>query len=436
MKASSLSTRVLSLAALLSLAAIILLSPVGARGSTGAQATFCVGFILLFGYYLARLLGGLALPAITSYILVGLFCGPSGLNLLSVDVIAGLQRLEDVALALIALIAGGEMRLAVLRARTTAFASVIGMQIMFSMLGAGILVFVFRDHLGAVPADRARDLVAVALLFGLVIVARSPATTIGVVAETRSKGPLTEVIVGVTVLLDVIILALAALIVPTAETLIEGRSFSLEFAGHLAFEIAGSVGVGILFGLLMGVYIRLVRGYLPLFLLGVGVIGSELCRIYGLSPLLAFMIAGFFVENFSRHGPRLIAGLERSAFPVYVIFFAISGASIDVSALRTTWLIAFALVAVRIGAFFFGSLTAARAVPDIRPYGRNMWTGFLAQAGVTIGIASIVAERFAWGREIETIVLSAVALNQLAGPVALKWLLEKSGEAGGMDRGG
>lgn len=434
MKASSLSTRLLSLLALLALAAIVLLSPAGAHGTTGAQATFCLGFILLFGYYLARLLGGLAMPAITSYILVGLLCGPFGLNLLSTDAIVRLQRLEDVALALIALIAGGEMRLAVLRKRLPAFTSVISMQIIFSLLAAALAIFLFRDRLGSVPAARIRDLVAVALLFSLVVVARSPATTIGVVAETRSKGPLTEVIVGVTVLLDVVILALAALVVPVAEMLTGGGSFSLEFAGHLAIELVGSIGAGVLFGLLLRVYIRRVRGYLPLFLLGIGVIGSELCRLYGLSPLLAFMIAGFYVENFSAHGPRLIAGLERSAFPVYVIFFALSGASIDVSALRTTWLIAIVLVVARMGAFFLGSWSASRIVADIQPYAHNMWTGFLAQAGVTIGIASIIAERFAWGMEIETIVLSMVALNQLAGPVTLKWLLVRTGEAGGMDR--
>jgi hypothetical protein len=63
-----------------------------------------------------------------------------------------------------------------------------------------------------------------------------------------------------------------------------------------------------------------------------------------------------------------------------------------------------------------------------------MWSGFLAQAGVTIGIAALIARRFEWGTEIETIALAVVAINQLVGPVALKALLEKKGEAGGMDR--
>ena len=65
-----------------------------------------------------------------------------------------------------------------------------------------------------------------------------------------------------------------------------------------------------------------------------------------------------------------------------------------------------------------------------------MWSGFLSQAGVTIGIASLIERRFEWGRHLETLVLAVVAINQLIGPVLLKWLLDRKGEAGGMDREG
>jgi Kef-type K+ transport system membrane component KefB len=296
-------------------------------------------------------------------------------------------------------------------------------------------MFLLRGNVGALEMDSVRVVVAVGLLFGLITVARSPATTIGVITETRSRGPMTEILVGVTVILDVIVLFLAAVIIPSAETLVSPeKSFSVAFVRELAVEVVGSVIAGLFFGVVLRVYMRLVRGYLPLFLLAIGLVGSVVCRHYQLEPLLAFMIAGFYVENYSPMGKRLIDGLERSAFPVYVLFFSISGASINLDALRTMWLLAIVLVVMRAGAFYAGAWVASRFVADLRAYAHSLWSGFLAQAGVTIGIAALIARRFAWGDEMETIALAVVAINQLVGPVALKALLDRKGEAGGMDR--
>lgn len=434
-RATNVANRLLSLAILFGLAAMVLLTPVFERGLTGGQATFCLGFILLFGYYLAKLLDGFHLPAITSYIVVGIVCGPFALNLLSADVVESLQMFDDVALCIIALIAGGEMRVAVIRARKAAFASVIAGQTVFSFVGAIAVVYLLRGHLGDLPAADTRSLLAVGILLGLVTVARSPSTTIGVITEARAKGPVTEVLIGVTVLLDVLVLMLAAFVIPASEMLVDPmQSFSLEFVRSLGAEIFGSVAAGLSFGLLIGLYIRWIGGYLPIFLIAVGLVGSAVCHHYHFEPLLAFMIAGFIIQNYSVMGSRLILGLERSAFPVYVVFFAISGAAIDLGALREMWFLALIIVAVRAVAYYAGTLAAARVAADLRSHAHSLWSGFLAQAGVTIGIASLIERRFEWGAGFETMVLAVVAVNQLVGPVLLKWLLERKGEVGGMDR--
>jgi Kef-type K+ transport system membrane component KefB len=420
---------VFSLAILFGLAALVLLTPVFESGLTGGQATFCLGFILLFGYYLANL------PAITSYIIVGIVCGPYMLNLLSSHVLDRLQVFDDLALAIIALIAGGEMRLHVIQARKSAFGAVIAGQVVFAFVGAVAVVYFLPGFLAGVPTNGTREVLAVGMLLGLVVVARSPSTTIGVVTETRSRGPMTEVLIGVTVLLDVVVLIMAAFVIPASEVLLDpALAFSLGFVRTLGVSIAGSMAAGALFGWLISLYIRWIGGYLPVILLVTGLVGSAVCRLYHLEPLLAFMIAGFIVENYSAQGNRLIKGLERSAFPVYVVFFAISGAAIDLGALREMWLFALILVVVRAVAYYAGTLAAARVVGELKPYAHSVWSGFLAQAGVTIGIASLIERKFEWGASLETIVLAVVALNQLVGPILLKWLLERKGEAGGMDR--
>ncbi len=436
MTTNRLTHRAVSLMILIGLAALVLLTPLSRRGVAGEEAAFCLGFILLFGYYLAKIFEGFRLPMISSYIVAGILSGPFVINLLSGEVVKDLQLFDDAALAIIALIAGGEMKLRILRARMRSFFWVVFSQVVLSFVGAGFVALALSGRLAIPGVERFVGALALTLLLGLVTAARSPSTTIGVVAETRSRGFVTDLIVGVTVILDVVILILVAFVIPTAEMLTTpGAQFSLSFARELFVSVFGSIGTGIFFGLLVGSYIRWVRGYLPLFLVGVGFVGSLVCRHYDLEPLLAFMIAGFVVENYSAMGEDLIRGLERSAFPLYVIFFAISGASIDLHALRVMWAFALMLAAVRAAAFLAGGWLAGRFVAEIRPHASSMWLGFLAQAGVTLGIATIIERKFSWGGELKTLILAIIAINQLIGPVLLKLLLEKKGEVGQMNGG-
>jgi Kef-type K+ transport system membrane component KefB len=143
------------------------------------------------------------------------------------------------------------------------------------------------------------------------------------------------------------------------------------------------------------------------------------------------MVAGFVIENATSLGDRFIAAIERSALPVYVVFFAIGGASLDLGALRNTWVLALTLTLVRIllviGSTALGEKAARVRNREIERWG---WMGFIAQAGVTLGLVSIVARKFpGWGNEVKTIGLAMIALNQLLGPIAFRWALLRSGEA-------
>jgi Kef-type K+ transport system membrane component KefB len=426
-----LSARIVPVVVLIGLAAVVVLSPLSARGTTGEEATFCLGFILLFGFFLAKILKGINLPEISGYIIAGLLCGPFVMNIMSREVVGSLQIFDDLALAIIAMIAGGEMKMSFLKEKKTSIFSVVMGQVVFCFIAALLVVFLAKPNIAFLSGMGPGAVVAVGLLLGVVTSARSPSTTIGVITETRAEGPLTDLIVGMTVILDVFILILIAFIVPVARTLsIPGESFSLLFAKRLFLELFGSIGVGVFFGFLTSSYIRWVGGYLPLFLIAAGFVGSMVCRHYHLEPLLAFMITGFIIENFTVRGDDLIKGLEKSALPVYVVFFALSGASIDLGALVAMWPLALVLVFVRAGAFYAGTMAASGIVPAVKPYARSMWLGFLSQAGVTIGIATIIERSFAWGSELKTLILAVVAVNQLIGPVTLKFLLDKKGETG------
>jgi Kef-type K+ transport system membrane component KefB len=428
------TARILPIMILLVLAASVVLTPIARRGVAGEEATFCLGFILIFAFFLAKILSAASLPEVSGYIIAGVLCGPFVLNILSHEVVPRLQLFDDVALAIIALMAGSELRTKFLGERKTAVAAILAGLVIFAFVGGFAVTLLFKERLTFLSELGNGGVVAVALIFGVTMAARSPSTAIAVITETRSGGPFTSLVLGVTVILDVVALSLAAFVVPAVRALtLPGAEFSLVFARDLLVLIAGSVAAGIGFGALIGAYMRWVKEQMPLVLIATGFLGSMFCHHYNLEPLLAFMVAGFIIRNYTAMGRRLGRTLGRSALPMYVIFFAISGASIDFGALRATWIVALVLVIVRIAAFYVGGMAACLTVKSLRSYSNTLWLGFLSQAGVALGVVTVFEREFAWGGEIKTIVLAVIGINQLIGPVALKYILVHEGEVGGMD---
>jgi len=120
---------------------------------------------------------------------------------------------------------------------------------------------------------------------------------------------------------------------------------------------------------------------------------------------------------------------------VYALFFAIAGANLNISILKTAWVIATAMILTRVAALGISTYLGARIIGDPPAIQRYAWMGFMAQAGVTLGIANIVGERFpTWGLQVATIIIATIAVNQLVGPPAFRWILIRAGESHAQNR--
>ena len=176
------------------------------------SATLFIGFLLLSSYLAGRAARAVSLPQITGYLLIGIIVGPHLLGILPRATVEDFRFVNGVALALIALSAGGELRISQLRERVVSIGVITVLQIllMFTLVAAS--VFVARDAIDFLEGEPANVVLAIALLFGLVAVAKSPATTIAIITEEKARGVLTDTVLGITVLKDVIILILIALL--------------------------------------------------------------------------------------------------------------------------------------------------------------------------------------------------------------------------------
>jgi Kef-type K+ transport system membrane component KefB len=177
---------------------------------------------------------------------------------------------------------------------------------------------------------------------------------------------------------------------------------------------------------------------LILFVLAVAFGIVEASRALGLESefyILASMAAGFVVQNFSAHGPKFVKALEANSLPIYALFFSVAGADLDLGEIPAVWQIGLLIFATRVVLIYSSTYLGARIVGDSASIRQYAWMGFLAQAGVTLGLATIVRDRFpAWGTEVAAIIVALIAINQLVGPPLFRFALVRGGEAGSDSR--
>jgi Kef-type K+ transport system membrane component KefB len=409
----------------------------------GVRSSMSFGFLLLAAYLSGDLLARWRLPRITGYILAGVAFGPQLSGLVGADTVSELKLIDDLALSFIALAAGGELRLAELRERSRSIAWTVACQALLVIVGIALFVLAARPLLPFLDGRSFAEVLAVAGLLGAFAAARSPASAIAIISECRARGPFTEMVLGATVLMDVLVIIVFALFVAAGQSLVTpGARLDLGFVGVVLLELAGSVAAGLTVGWLVSRYIELVRAELVVFVLGVAfgvtlfahefaLLLERLAHVsLHLEPMLVCVTAGLYVRNVSRAGDHLMESIEHGALPIYVVFFSLTGAALDLEALQQTGLAALALVGVRAALVWAGGAIGGRLAGDPASFVR--WSGwsFLTQAGVSLGLAGIVMRRFPeWGGELATLIVAVVALNQLAGPVALKFALQGVGEA-------
>jgi Kef-type K+ transport system membrane component KefB len=400
-------------------------------GTQPGSATFTLGSLLLASFLAGRAARAISLPQITGYLIIGIIVGPFVLGIIEAEMIEQFRIVDHVALALIALSAGGELRLNSLRDRFRSIGVITLFQIILMFSFVAVVVFLARGSIEFLGDQPTRVAVAVALLFGLVAVANSPATTIAIITEEKARGILTDTVLGITVLKDVVILILIAVLIPLAVTITDpGQGFDFHRVWEILREIVGSLAMGVAIGWLMTLYLSRIRTYRILFVLGVAFLSVVLEDVLDLHNILIAMAAGFYVQNYSRQGRRLLHALEANSLPVYALFFAVAGASLNVGILRTAWVVATVLFLARLVSLWGSTYLGAKLVGDPPVLRRLSWVGFAAQAGVTLGIANKVGEEFpAWGPDVATLIIALIAVNQIVGPPAFRWAIVKAGES-------
>ncbi|MBK8905720.1 MAG: cation:proton antiporter [Anaerolineaceae bacterium] len=402
------------------------------------------GVIALAARQIGDFFTRLRLPLITGYLFTGLLVGPFVLGFASEESLEQLHFVDEISLGFIAFAAGRELYLPELRGRLRSIGLVTAGLVLATLIFVTTAVYLLADYIPFMRDLGGNGRFAVALLAGAILTARSPSSAIAIVTELRARGPFTQMALGVTVIMDFLVIMLFALSSSIADALFANVPLNINFLFLLSIELVLVVLLGLaLSGLLRWILARHFDGRLKTALILLAGYSTFLLsawlREYSrahlafellVEPLLICMIASFLVNNFSPLRAEFGRRLNDVAPYIYIAFFTLTGESLELNVLANAWQIALALFLVRVLAVMVGSFTGGVLARDPFRYNRIKWMAFITQAGVALGLAKEAADEFpALGAEFATLIIAVVVLNEMVGPLFFKWAINHVKEA-------
>lgn len=377
--------------------------------------------VLLFaGLISAKLIKKLRLPDVTGYLLGGLLIGPYLLGILSAEAAEGLAIISDMALGFIAFTVGGEFKFSY-----------------FKRVGATPIVIAFFESIIAVLFVTLGLLVAgcelpFAIVLGAIAAATAPAATVMVIKQYKARGPVTETLLSVVAIDDAVALVAFGFAVAIAGTLNSTESVSLlaSIAAPVV-EVLLAVGLGIGIGFVFTFALRFFphRDARLALVIAFVFLGSALATALNVSALLLCMALGATFTNLSRTSAEVYSLCDQLTPPLFMMFFVLSGADLNITVLPSIGLIGVVYVLLRVAGKWSGAALGAKLMKAPETVCRYLGPALIPQAGVAIGltfVAQTVVPQYA--ETIRAVILCGTLIYELVGPAITKKTLQKAGE--------
>jgi Kef-type K+ transport system membrane component KefB len=403
-------------------------------GEFEARSTaFALGFALIAAAVAGVLVERFQFPKVTGYLLFGMACGPYVANIISRPMARELQLFNGLAVVLIAFIAGLEINVTRLRPRLLGMIRVGGINILLTHIGFFLAFWLAWPWLPILPSADGLARASLAMLTAIVVSCSSPSVAMAVIAETRSAGRLSEMVVAVVIMSDLALMLLFTLAMQAVRAALGMSAVGdVTLLVRLTWQLFGSFAFGGALGAVLALYLRYVGREVAIVLVAFCVVISQVGGHLHFEPILVGLAAGLVVENVAPpDGDALKLGVEQSALPILIVFFVAAGASLQLDALAQIGAIAAIVSIARMGLMRIGTRLGARLSNVEPPVDGLIWMGLVAQAGVTLGLVTVVATEFPeWGVRLQTLVVALIGLHQLVGPVLFRNALVRAREVG------
>ncbi len=421
------------------------------------QILLSISVCALAGLLMSRVCKLLKLPAVTGYLIAGILVGsfclgriplPGGYHLgfgaSDFSDIEALSLISEIALGFIAFSIGSEFRLSELK-KTGKQATVIG--ILQALVTSAVCIAVLIGLHFILLAVTGKDILPIpaVLILSAIATATAPAATLMVVRQYKAKGPLTNLLLPIVALDDAVGLVIFAILFGIAKAL---QTNSVDLISILVVplvEIVASVLLGALMGFILSKIEKLFhsnsnRLSIVISFVFATVALTQLKNLHigpvhiGFSSLLACMMCGTIFCNICECSDEMMSRADSWTKPLLIVFFVISGAELDLSVfLEPIFVLVGAVYIISrcIGKYFgaMGSAAMTKCSPTIVKY---LGITLFPQAGVALGMVSTVASDNIISADtasvVRFVILFAVLIYEIFGPVMTKWALTKAGD--------
>ena len=412
----------------------------------------CIALALFVGLLSSRLMKILRLPNVTGYLISGIIFGPFVLGKYiggwTPDSLSSIKWISEIALGFIAFTIGCSFKKDAL-----------------NQVGKKVIIITVCEALGGAVVTIAALSIShiflgnslpfsIILTLGAIACATAPAATLMVIKQYKAKGAVVNTLIPVVAFDDAVALIAFAVLFAISKSIAGGTNVSvLEVLVVPLIEIISSLGLGALLGFLIstgcGLFKSRANRSIMIICAIFVVVGLTMLatnkgwKLFGadftFSSLLSCMMIGAMFINLREDANRVIERVDGITPPLYMLFFVISGASLDITIFASKeakvviTIAAIYIIARCIGKWTgsFVSSKATKAEPNVQKY-----LGFtlFPQAGVAIGLATTANQtllNLGYQKEASLIlatILTATIVYELLGPVITKIALKKAGE--------
>jgi diguanylate cyclase (GGDEF)-like protein len=394
----------------------------GVKGVMNMNIVLGIGIIMVIGFLGGRIASLLKLPSLTGYIISGLIFGPYVGKVLPEELIHQLKSpVSLVAISIIAFMLGGDLSFKTIKQMGPQMVKIacIDSLCTFSLVIVGLYYL-------------AGQKMSVALPLAALAVSPAPTVIVPIVKELKARGHFTNVLLMVSALEDISCVIFISIAIAVSQTLIAGGSPSFRALLTALIEILGSVGFGLLLGIITTLALKKIRPgeFHVLFTLAMILAGAGITTVFSLSALIAILTMGVIVYNCSKNTRELFTGIEKMANPILLLFFTLAGGTLKPALIPVAGIAVLVYVAARLISKSTGAYCAAKMAGMDQKVYRNLPICLFSQAGTTLGLTMIVAQQLPTvSSNILTVMLSAVIFFEVIAPPLTRNILIKLGEA-------
>jgi Kef-type K+ transport system membrane component KefB len=378
-----------------------------------------LGIILLIALMAGHIVKWLRVPEVTGYLLAGIALGPSAMGWITPDNLSALEVLSEVALGLILFSIGTVFEFE----RFQRIGRILSRIVLAEAMLTATIVAAALMAVGQ-PWQ-------VSILLGAMAMETAAASTLMVIREYNAQGPVTEMLTGLFAMDNLLCLVAFSAAITAIEIIGGSHGTVFDSVFPLIWQIVGSAAVGYIIGYLLSIWSPKVveHGERLILLAGCVLLGVGVAKALGLSAMVTNLAVGATLVNLSPHSRNLFSTLSQTDPPLYAIFFVLAGAELDLRLLASIGVVGAVYVASRLLGKFGGVSVGAWRAPGVGHVAKDLRWAVFAQAGLAVGLTMVVSRRLPdIAPPVTAIVLSAVILFEIVGPLAVRWVLVRGGE--------